>query len=330
MTKLKAAVIGAGSMGSRHARIFAELPETDLVAVVGASTANCVRVAEQYASTPYTDTQQMLTVAQPDLVSVAVPTVHHLVVAKTALAAGCHVLVEKPIASTVDEAQALIPAAVAADRKLMVGHIVRFDPAVQALKQHIDAGELGPIHQIVCRRVSPFPHRVRDVGVALDLAPHDLDLMHYITGQAPSSVYAHTAQRFHARHEDLLAALLRFPGGIIGILEINWLTPIRVRDVTVLGDRGMLCADCIGQTLTFYENAEIDGDTGRGVTGVSQGRTIGYPIPRFEALRAELSAFVAAVLNDTAVPVTGADGLTALRLAQTLVISGAERRLVEV
>lgn len=225
MTKLKAAVIGAGSMGSRHARVYAELPETELVAVVDASEANSVRVADQHGGKAYTDYQEMLAVERPDLVTVAVPTILHLDVAKTVLAAGCHVLVEKPIAATVDEAQALIAAAATANRKLMVGHIVRFDPTVQALKQHIDAGELGRIFQIFCRRIGPFPHRIRDVGVVVDLAPHDLDVMRYITGEEPLHVCAETAQCLHAEHEDLLTALLRFPSGIVGMLEINWLRP---------------------------------------------------------------------------------------------------------
>ncbi|MBN1249388.1 MAG: Gfo/Idh/MocA family oxidoreductase [Anaerolineae bacterium] len=333
MSKLKAAVIGVGSMGSRHARIYAELPETELVGAVGATETNCVRIAARYGGRAYTDYEKMLTTERPDLVSVAVPTVLHLEVAKAALAAGCHVLVEKPIADTVEAARALIVAAEAAERKLMVGHIVRFDPPIRALKQHMDAGELGCLHQVVCRRIGPFPYRVQDVGVGLDLAPHDLDLLRYITGEAPLSVYAETTQRLHAEHEDLLTALLRFPSGVVGMLQLNWLTPTRARDVDVLGARGMLRADCVGQTLTFFENGDVEGampTVEHGFRGVTVGRTIQFPLPREEPIRAELAAFVAAVLNDTDVPVTGADGLAALRLALAVVASGNERRLVEI
>jgi predicted dehydrogenase len=275
----------------------------------------------------------MLELEQPDLVTVAVPTVFHLDVAKTALVTGCHVLVEKPITANVDEAYVLIAAAAEANRKLMVGHIVRFDPAIQALKQRIDAGELGRIYQIVCRRIGPFPHRIRDVGVVLDLAPHDLDVMRYITGEEPLSVYAETAQRIHTEHEDLLTAQLRFPSGIIGVLEINWLTPTKVRDVVVLGEKGMFLADTLRQDLTFFENAEAGGDIPgmqRSLKSVSEGRMIRFPLQRHEPLKTELAAFITAVLNDTAVPVTGTDGLTALRLALALVKSGIEHRLVEV
>ena len=333
MAELRAAVIGVGSMGRRHARVYAELPETELVAVADASEANCVRIADQHGGKAYVDYREMLATEQPDLVTVAVPTVLHLDVARTALAAGCHVLVEKPIAASVDEAHALIAAAATANRKLMVGHIVRFDPTVQALKQRIDVGKLGRIFQIVCRRFGPFPHRVRDVGVVVDLAPHDLDVMRYVTGEEPLRIYAETARRIHTEHEDLLTALVRFPSGIAGMLELNWLTPTRVRDVIVLGERGMFRADTLLQDLYFYENAEANGETwnaSHNLESVSEGRMIRFPLQRYEPLKAELAAFAAAVLNDTIVPVTGADGLAALRLALALVRSGVEHRLVEV
>ena len=332
MSRLKAAVIGVGSMGGRHARIYAELPETELVAVVGATATNCTRVSAEYGGRPYTELARMLSVEQPDLVSVAVPTTAHLGVARTALQAGCHVLVEKPMATDLTEAQALIDAAEAAQRKLMVGHIVRFDPAVRALKAHIAAGELGRIHQVVCRRIGPFPYRVRDVGVVLDLAPHDLDLMRHLLGEEPSSLYAEISQRVHDEQVDLLAALLRFPSDVIGILELNWLTPTRIRDVTVLGDRGMFHADCIRGRLTFFANADADGeaDSAQGCyRRVTEGDVVNLPVVQEEPIRAELAAFVAAVVDDTDVPVSAADGLAALALALALGRSGAEHGPVQ-
>jgi predicted dehydrogenase len=333
MTKLKAVVIGTGSMGSRHARIYTELPGTELVAVADAVEENSVRVAEQYNSKAYTDYENMLEKEQPDLVSVTVPTVFHMEVAKTALVAGCHVLVEKPIAASIEEAEILITTAATANRKLMVGHVVRFEPVIQALRQHIEAGELGHIYQVVCRRIGPFPGRIQDVGVVLDLTPHDLDVMRYITKEDPLCVYAETAQRIHAEYEDLLTALLRFPSGLVGMLEINWLTPTKVREVSVLGERGMFRADSVRQELTFYNNAEVHTEmwnTQKKLKSVSEGRMIRFPLQHHEPLKAELDAFVASVQNDTPVPVTGTDGLTALRLALALLTSGAERRLVQV
>ncbi len=239
---------------------------------------------------------------------------------------------EKPIAATVEESRELIECAERLERKLMVGHIVRFDPAIQALKQHLDEGELGHIFQIVCRRVGPFPSRIRDVGVVVDLAPHDLDVMRFVSDDDPVRVYAETQQEIHTEHEDLLTGLLRFGNGLTGVLEINWLTPTKVREVLVLGERGMFRVDSLTQDLYFYENAQVNGemwDALRALKGVSEGRMTRYPLQRYEPLKAELEAFVKAVLNDEPVPVSGEDGLAALRLALALVESGKNHQVVE-
>ncbi len=330
---LKAAVIGVGAMGRHHARVYTEIAQTELVGVADASADAGGAIAAKYGVSAYTDYETLLAETQPDLVTVAVPTRdHHDVVARV-LDAGVDVLVEKPIAATVAEGEALIARAEALGRKLMVGHIVRFSPVIQALKAHLEAGELGKLFQIVCRRVGPFPARVRDVGVVVDLAPHDLDLMRFITGDEPVRLFAETEQRIHTAHEDLVNALLRFANGATGVLDINWLTPQKVRTVTVLGERGMFVADDLTQDLYFYENAEANGLTWGHLSmlkGVSEGRMTRYPIPRYEPLRAELEAFADAVLNDTPVPVSGADGLAALRLALALVESGKTHQVLEV
>jgi len=329
---LRAAVIGVGSMGRHHARVYAELAEADLVAVADVVPETGARIGSKYGVPAYIDYRELLEQEKPDLVTVAVPTKEHKAVVETALEAGAHVLVEKPIAATVAEAEALIAKAEALDRKLMVGHIVRFSPTIQALKQHLDAGELGRIFQIVCRRVGPFPARIRDVGVVVDLAPHDLDVMRFISGEEAVRVYAETEQQIHTDHEDLVTAQVRFTGDFTGMLEINWLTPVKIREVTVLGEQGMFRADDLTQDLYFHENAEAEGLDWNHLSllkGVSEGKMIRYPIQRYEPLKAELAAFADAVLNDTPVPVSGEDGLTALRLALAMVESGETHQIVE-
>lgn len=330
-TSLRAAVIGVGSMGQHHARVYAELKQTTLVGVADAVAETGQRIAGKYGVPAYSDYRELLERERPDIVTVAVPTQEHHVVATTVLEAGCDVLVEKPIAATLEEGEALIARAAALNRKLMVGHIVRFSPAIQALKQHLDAGELGRIFQISCRRVGPFPARVRDVGVVIDLAPHDLDVMRFITGDEITRVFAETEQQIHTAHEDLVLGMLRFRSGIAGLLEINWLTPQKVREVVVLGERGMFRADDLTQDLYFYENADASSsDWGHMslLKGVSEGRMVRYPIARYEPLKAELEAFANAVLEDKPVPVSGADGLAALRLALALVKSGESQQLI--
>jgi UDP-N-acetylglucosamine 3-dehydrogenase len=330
---LKAAVIGVGAMGRNHARVYTEITQTKLVGVADASLQTGQQIAAKHGVPTYVDYRELLEREKPDVVTVAVPTCYHREVAETVMAAGADVLVEKPIAATVEDAQALIDCAQTLGRRLMVGHIVRFSPAIQALKEHLTSDELGKIFQMVCRRVGPFPPRVRDVGVVIDLAPHDLDVMRFISGAEPVRVFAEVEQRIHTEHEDLVTALLRFDNEMTGVLDINWLTPQKVREVMVLGEQGMFRADDLLQDLFFYENAEVSGATWTHLSilkGVSEGRMVRYPIQRYEPLRAELEAFTSAVLNDTPMPVSGADGLAALRLALAVVESGKTQRVIEV
>ena len=333
MDSVKVAVIGVGAMGRNHARVYAELPEAQLVAVADADEQLAAAVAGKFGVTPYSNYKDLLEKEKPDAVSVAVPTAMHHAVASTCMRAGADVLIEKPIASTVVEGQQLIAMAAELGRKLMVGHIVRFNPAMRALKEKLDAGEVGRIFQIVCRRVGPFPARIRDVGVVVDLAPHDIDVMRYLTGESPERVYAETEQRVHTEHEDLVFGLLHFPGGVTGALEINWLTPTKVRETLVLGERGMFRVDDLTQDLYFFENAELDGEMWPAlgtIKGVSEGRMVRYPLSRYEPLRAELQAFIGVLGNNDPMPVSGEDGLEALRLAQALIESGKTNQVVKV
>ena len=178
-----------------------------------------------------------------DLVSIVAPTSLHLPVTLAALRAGANVLVEKPIASTREEATTMIEAAADAGRMLTVGHIERFNPAIRELRRRLDAGELGRIFQISATRLGPFPARIRDVGVVVDLAPHDLDVMRYLVGSEPIRIYAEAERRIHTEHEDLFNGIMKFANGVVGILDINWLTATKRRTLTVTGERGFYVAD---------------------------------------------------------------------------------------
>lgn len=328
---MKVAVIGVGSMGIHHARIYRELPGVDLVAVADTDPQRVEAVAARYNARPYTDHRRMLERERPNAVSVAVPTALHESVGLDALEAGAHVLIEKPIAATPEGALRLIGRARELGRQLMIGHVVRFNPAMQALKQRLEAGELGRVFQVFCRRAGPFPSRVRDVGVVVDLAPHDLDVMRFLLGSEPVRIYAETERRIHTEHEDLLWGILRFPQGVVGVLELNWLTPVKIRETLVLGERGLFRVDDLNQDLYFYENgqaADLPWPALQTLRGVSEGFMIRYPIQRYEPLKAELEAFIGALKDEKPVPVSGEDGLAALRLALALVESGKTHRVV--
>lgn len=327
----RTAVIGVGSMGRNHARVYSELPGVELVAVADDNIQTAENVARQFNTRAYSDYRLMLAEQKPEAVNVCVPTALHEEVASAVLRSGAHVLVEKPIAATVEEGRRLIALAQEQQRKLMVGHIVRFNPAMQTLKQKLQAGELGRIFQIFCRRAGPFPARIRDVGVVVDLAPHDVDVMRFLTGLDPVRLFAETARRIHTEHEDLLFGMLRFPEGITGALEINWLTPTKIREVLVLGERGLFRVDDLTQDLYFYENAQAGGDLWSGLKtlkGVSEGGMVRFALQRYEPLKAELQAFLKAIVEDTPVPVSGEDGLAALRLALALVESGETHQVI--
>lgn len=328
---LKVAVIGAGSMGSNHARVYSELPNARLVGVVDSDPARAANVAAKYGSVPYTDIQTMIEIEKPDAVSIAVPTALHMQVADIALDAGLHILIEKPIAATLEEGQHIIQKAQACNRQVMVGHIVRFNPAIQMLKEKIAQGQLGRIFQIICRRVGPFPVRIQDVGVVIDLAPHDVDIMCYLAGSTPTRLFAETEQRLHTQHEDLLLGVLRFPGGLTGSLEINWLTPTKVREVVVLGERGLFRVDDLTQDLYFYENASADSvhwSNLQNIKGVREGSMIRYAVQKYEPLKAELQAFVDAIENNHPVPVSAEEGLSALNISLELLRSSRENTVI--
>jgi predicted dehydrogenase len=327
----KVAVIGVGSMGRNHARIYWELPNVDLVGIADENSATAEFIAKRYNTRAYSDYRQLLDEQHPEAVTVSVPTIYHLDVAMEVIRRGIHLLIEKPIARTIDEGQEIITAARQAGVQLMIGHIERFNPAVIALKKHLSQGELGRVFQIDTHRHGPFPARINDVGVVIDLAVHDLDIIRYITQAEIVRLFAETEKRIHSAHEDLFTGLVRLSDSTIGTLSINWLTPTKIRELFVTGERGMFKVDYLTQDLYFYENSIAKGsewDTLRVMRGVSEGRMVRDVVEKKEPLRSEQESFLSAVAGKAQVSVSGADGLRALELAQAVIISGLEHRVI--
>ena len=261
---------------------------------------------------------------------VAVPTRNHCEVGVAALERGLHVLVEKPIAYTLAEGRALVEAARRANKLLAVGHIERFNPAVRELRRRVAAGELGRVFQIHARRQGAFPARIRDVGVVIDLATHDLDVMSDVVRSHVERVYAETEQRIHTDHEDMLNALLRFENGVVGVLQVNWLTPTKIRELSVLGERGLFLVNYLTQELTFFKNADVDPrpDAKRDLQSVSEGEMVRFPIAQAEPLRLELESFLQSIDLGRPVEVDGEAGLRALQLALAIIVSAGEARVL--
>jgi UDP-N-acetylglucosamine 3-dehydrogenase len=326
-----AAVIGVGMMGRNHARVYAQMQGTRLVAAADADGQALESIARTYKVNVYTDYIQMLDEAKPDLVTVAVPTRLHRPVALTVMERGIHAFIEKPIAAHTEEGQEIVACARRHRVKLAIGHIERFNPAVLALKKELEAGNLGRIFQIHARRVGPFPSRVQDVGVVIDLATHELNLLEYLTGSLVESVYAETQREIHPEHEDLLTGILRFSDGTVGILDVNWLTPTKIRELSLIGEKGMFLVNYLTQDLFFYENDFRNGHwEDLAIMGVSEGRRIRYNVQRKEPLLAELESFVEAIETDRQPLVGGEEGLRAVLLARRLLDSGTRHEVVRV
>ena len=331
-SQLRAAVVGLGIMGSHHVRVLRGLEGVQLAAVVDPDPVRRAGAERAYPGlAAYASIEEALQATALDFACVAVPAASLAPVAHDALAAGLHVLVEKPMATTVEAARALV--ADAHDRGLMlaVGFVERFNPAVVALKETLAEGMLGRVYQLHARRLSPFPDRDSMLGVALDLATHDIDVMRFILGKEVERVYAETSRRLHETAEDLLCATLRFDGDPTGLLEVNWLTPTKVREISVTGERGMFTVDYLTQDLRFYEHPLRDStpwDALAGLRGAGEGNMTRFALVRHEPLRQEWQAFVAGVRGDGRPAVSGQDGVAALSIARAIQSAGASGQVV--
>lgn len=324
---LRAAVLGLGIMGSHHLRVLNATEGVRVVAVVDPREERRDGAQRSYPGvTAYGSLAEALDGTALDFACVAVPAVHLTAVAHEALAAGLHVLVEKPMATTVPDARALVEDAKGRGLLLCVGFVERFNPAVVALKQKLADGMLGQVYQVHTRRLSPFPDRDAQLGVALDLATHDIDVMRYILGDEVDRVYAETSQRLHESAEDLLCATLRFDGGATGLLEVNWLTPAKVRQLSVTGEQGMFTVDYLTQELEFYEHPRRESTTWdalAGLRGAGEGNMTRFALVRREPLRQEWEAFVAAVRHCAPPAVAGGDAAAALSIARAIQAASA-------
>jgi len=336
MDPVKAAVVGVGAMGQNHAHVLNDMPNAQLVAVVDASSDRGAATGSRFRVPHYPDVATLLANHALDMAVVACPTAYHKTTAIELMSQGVHVLVEKPIAFTVDEGQEMIR--VAEERKVLlgVGHIERFNPAVIELKKRLDRGDLGKMFMIHSKRQSPLPRRIVDVGVGMDLATHELDMMRFLTNSSVKHLSAEVSQVTNAKaREDVIFALLRFETGVLGVLDVNWITPTQVREISVSGEKGMFVVNYHTQELTFFENQatiEIDELRNWGTERdflVEAGNMTRFQFVKREPLRLELEAFLEAIQQGALqAPCTGNDGLVALELALETVLSGRASRVV--
>jgi predicted dehydrogenase len=272
----------------------------------------------------------MIEQAQLDGIVVAAPTTYHRSLAMAAIERGIPVLIEKPIAASVEDGLAIVAAAAKRHVPVQVGHVERYNPAVVELGRLLREGALPTIYTVQSRRAGPFPARIRDVGVTIDLGTHDVDMLSWIVGERPIRVYAEMAQRIHTDREDLLFGLMSFPSGATGFLDVDWLTPAKRRNLVVVGDKGMFELDYLTQNLTFtssnIERPELIG----GYATTFSGNVAKIEVEMVEPLRAQLDEFVRILHGGARPQVDAEDGLWAVRLANALLMAATEHRPIDV
>ncbi len=310
MNKLRIGVIGAGHLGYHHARLYHEMDNAILAGVADPDVEVRERITRDF-DVPVYDRADALLSERMDAVSVVTPTSVHLSLVEEALAAGAHVLVEKPMAATVAEAQRMVAAARTAGKVLQVGHVERFNGAVQALFE----ASMKPLF-IECHRLTPFPGRGVDVSVVLDLMIHDLDIVLRLAGKDIVSLDAVGVPVF-SQQEDIANVRLRFASGCVANLTSSRISMDRMRKIRIFDPGAYVSTDYSAQEVLVYRKKP--GPLPAGANPMAHIDVTPLPVRKEEPLKLELQAFVHAILTDSPPQVSGEDGLRALRLAWDII-----------
>ncbi len=297
---LRVGVIGVGVMGSNHARVFADMPGVALVGVADPDRKQRDFVTQALGCAGFDDIDALLG-RGVDAVTIAAPTHLHRDIALTCIGRGVHVLVEKPISSSVEEGREIIAAAKRAGVRLMVGHVERFNPAVEAIKDAIRGED---ILSIAITRVGPFPPRMSNVGVVIDLAVHDIDLIRWFTDSDIVEVQPQLSSAV-AEREDIALLQFRTASGVLAHINTNWLTPFKARNVTVATRGKYVMGDLLTRQVTECFGFQPDGSYSM------RHLSVGHAEP----LRAELLAFVDAIAGGKSPAVTGEEAVASLEIA---------------
>ena len=312
MRTVNVGVIGVGAMGENHVRVYHKMEEANLMGVSDVSERALKKIEKKYGAKGYTDYCELLANPEIEVVSVCVPTTFHHAVVMEAIRHKKHVLVEKPIAFTLTEAEEMIAAAKEAGVILATGHVERFNPAVQKAKELIDDGVIGDIVSAFAKRVGPLPPRIKDVGVSIDLAIHDLDIMNYLFEEEITQVYGTMNSSFDdSEFEDHAEIMVSFDNESTGIIEVNWLTPYKRRELELTGTAGIISVDYIQQSIEVFGKFAQD-----------------IEIVHEEPLKSELKSFLNSVVEEKEPVITGEDGLKALKMVIAANKSSKEHRPV--
>jgi UDP-N-acetylglucosamine 3-dehydrogenase len=323
---LKVGVIGVGSMGRNHARVFSEI--ADLVGVADPDKEAGESVSSKIGTRHFEDYQDLL---KEDIqaVSIAAPTEMHFKIAKDVMSKGVHPLVEKPMCLTLKDSEEMVKLAKDAGLTLAVGHIERHNPVVAFTKKALAGGAYGDAIALSARRVSSFPARIKDVGVIMDLGIHDVDVMRYLLSSEVESVFAQGKKMRHDVFEDHANILLDFKNGTAGIVEINWLTPMKVRKLSLTCSKNFVELDYVKQSLVISSSALMEYDPFNLYQVPLEYDIRRVSIQKEEPLKNELNDFLNAIQKKSNPLVSGEDGLMTMRVIQAAMESSKTKTRIQ-
>lgn len=313
---LNTAVIGVGNMGRHHARVYSQIDRVNLVAVADPDRKNGQDIAHKYGCRYYDDYREMLTKEKIDAVSSAVPTSLHKTVALFCIRKGIPILIEKPIADSAQAAREIIRLSKKLNVPICIGHIERFNPAIQKLKELIDEDRFGRIISINSKRVGLFPPQIKDTDVIVDLAVHDIDICNFLIGRHCTTVSARAGMALNSKRFDYADIILGY-NGIDVTIQVNWITPVKVRALSLTGTKGYAEINYLNQTLKIYKsNYEKTFDSyGDYIVKFGTPEAEELNLSGAEPLRMEIENFIDHVRTGNSNVVTARDGLNSLMIA---------------
>lgn len=320
---LKVAVIGVGAMGRNHARSYSSIKGASLVGVADVNERQGRKIAKSYHTKFYAGYLDLIKKEKPQAVSIAVPTSLHYRVAMDCINRGISVLVEKPLTSTVEDAENLVRAAKKRKVVLLAGHIERYNPVVIKLQKLMKEGEFGDILSIVVKRVGLYPPRVSDVNVVTDLAVHDLDIICSLLGKTPTRVYARGGRGMNNKRIDHAEIFLDFDK-FSCFIQVNWITPIKIRTLSITGKKGYAEIDYVAQNLDIYKsnnNTSLPSGFQEFISKFGSPRKEQIRLKGEEPLRFELEDFIQSVRSNRPTLVTPEEGVRAVILSQAVLQS---------
>jgi UDP-N-acetylglucosamine 3-dehydrogenase len=313
LKKLGVAVIGTGQWGKNHARVYKELPSTELIAICDVNLERAKAMGTQHGVKAYSDSTEMLKDKSIEAVNVCTWSTILAQEAMKALNAGKHVLVEKPMATTPQQAEELVKKSEENGLHLTVGFLMRFIPGLQLIRKSVENKKIGELVCVTAKRVSQWPERIGDVGVVKDTAIHDIDVMRFISNSDPISVYAKMGSMRIKKFEDYAHIMLTYDNGESAFIESNWLTPYKTRSLTATGSEAIMRLDYITQDLWIEQKTE----------------TVQPRLPFQEPLKAEIQHFVECIVEKKKPIVSGEDGVKALTVATAAMESSAKNKAIQ-